>query len=313
VDWSAKRVVVTGGAGFLGTHLVAMLQERGCRRVFVPRSADCDLVDAQAVQRLYREAQPEIVFHLAARVGGIRANQLNPGKYFYDNMQMGAHILEQGRLAGVPKIVMVGTICSYPKHAPVPFREDSLWDGYPEETNAPYGVAKKALLVMAQAYRQQYGVNAIVLLPVNLYGPGDNFDLETSHVISAMIRKFVENKGSQGPVLLWGDGSPTREFLYVQDCARALILAAERYDGPAPVNLGAGFEITVRDLAHKIAALVGYAGRVEWDTSRPNGQPRRSLDTSRAERLFGFKAEMPFEEGLRRTIAWYTQTGRTTV
>jgi GDP-L-fucose synthase len=307
MDWSTQRIVVTGGAGFLGSHLVELLRARGCRDIVIPRSADFNLVDQQAVARLYRETRPDIVFHLAARVGGIGANQLNPGKYFYDNLQMGAHILELGRLAGVTKIVMVGTICSYPKHAAIPFREDALWDGYPEETNAPYGVAKKALLVMAQAYRQQYGLNAVTLLPVNLYGPRDNFDLQTSHVIPAMIRKFLEARSNSGSVVLWGDGSPTREFLYVEDCANALVLAGELYDGPDPVNLGAGFEISMRDLANKIAALTGYSGDIVWDASRPNGQPRRSLDTSRAERLFGFKARTAFDEGLRRTIEWYQQ------
>jgi len=307
MDWSSKRVVVTGGAGFLGTHVVNMLEARGCRRVFVPRSDDFDLVEQQAARRLYAEARPDVVFHLAARVGGIGANQRNPGKFFYDNLQMGAHILEQGRLASVSKIVMVGTICSYPKHAPVPFREDVLWDGYPEETNAPYGIAKKALLVMAQAYRQQYGTNAITLLPVNLYGPGDNFDLESSHVIPAMIRKFIEANRDERSVVLWGDGSPTREFLYVEDCARALVLAAERYVQSEPVNVGAGFEIAVRDLAQKIASLTGYSGRIVWDATKPNGQPRRSLDTSRAEQLFGFKAQTDFEQGLRQTIEWYRQ------
>jgi GDP-L-fucose synthase len=251
-----------------------------------------------------------LVLHLAARVGGIGANQRNPGRYFYDNLQMGVHVLEEGRRAGVAKFVLVGTICSYPKYARVPFSEDDLWNGYPEETNAPYGVAKKALLVMAQAYRQQYGTNAIVLLPVNLYGPRDNFDLETSHVIPAMIRKFVEaQREGRSRVVLWGDGSPTREFLYVEDCARALLLAAERYDGPEPVNVGAGFEISMRDLAQKIRTLTGYAGEVVWDESRPNGQPRRSLDVNRARQAFGFEAATPFDEGLRRTVEWFRTHG----
>jgi GDP-L-fucose synthase len=307
VDWTTKRIVVTGGAGFLGSHLVALLEASGCRKVFVPRSADYDLVDASAVRRLYRETEPDVVFHLAARVGGIGANQRNPGKYFYDNLQMGAHVLEEARIAGTAKVVMVGTICSYPKHAPIPFREETLWDGYPEETNAPYGIAKKALLVMAQAYRQQYGMNAIALLPVNLYGPRDNFDLESSHVIPAMICKCVDAAAQGGPIVLWGDGSPTREFLFVEDCARALLLAAERYDGPEPVNVGAGFEISMRELAEKIASLTGYTGAIVWDETRPNGQPRRSLDTSRAQRLFGFTAQTPFDAGLRRTIAWFRE------
>jgi GDP-L-fucose synthase len=305
VDWSRLRVVVTGGAGFLGSHLVDRLRTRGCRDVFVPRSADVNLVDAPAVCRLFRETRPDVVFHLAARVGGIGANQRSPGSFFYDNIQMGAHVLEQGRLAGVAKIVTVATVCSYPKHAAVPFREETLWDGFPEETNAPYGIAKKALLVMAQAYRAQYGLNAITLVPVNLYGPRDRFDLETSHVIPAMVRKFLVACETGGPVVLWGDGSPTREFLYVDDCARALLLAAERYDGADPVNLGAGFEISMRELAGRIAAMTGYAGEIVWDATRPNGQPRRRLDTSRAARLLGFRAEIPFDDGLRRTVEWY--------
>jgi GDP-L-fucose synthase len=305
MDWSRLRVVVTGGAGFLGSHLVDRLRARGCRDVFVPRSADVDLVDAPAVCRLFRETRPDLVFHLAARVGGIGANQRSPGSFFYDNIQMGAHVLEQGRLAGVAKIVMVATVCSYPKHATVPFREETLWDGFPEETNAPYGIAKKALLVMAQAYRAQYGLNAITLVPVNLYGPRDRFDLETSHVIPAMVRKFLEAGRAGGPVVLWGDGTPTREFLFVDDGARALLLAAERYDEADPVNIGAGFEISMHELAGRIAALTGYAGQIVWDATRPNGQPRRRLDTSRAARLLGFRAEIPFDDGLRRTVEWY--------
>jgi GDP-L-fucose synthase len=306
MDLATKRVLVTGGAGFVGSHLVELLHARGCREVAVPRSSEYDLVDRSAVQRLYAATKPDLVFHLAARVGGIGANQRNPGKYFYDNLQMGVHVIEEGRHAGVSKIVMAGTICSYPKHTPVPFREDELWNGYPEETNAPYGVAKKALLVMAQAYRAQYGTNAIVLLPVNLYGPRDNFDLESSHVIPAMIRKCIDAQAEElQRIVLWGDGSPTREFLYVDDCARGLLLAAERYDGSEPVNLGAGFEISMRDLADKIRRLTGFAGEVVWDSGRPNGQPRRSLDTSRAEACFGFKAQVAFDDGLRRTIDWY--------
>jgi GDP-L-fucose synthase len=310
MDLAAKRILVTGGAGFLGSHVVASLRARGAAEVVVPCSADYDLVDRDAVRRLYDRACPDLVLHLAARVGGIGANQRNPGRYFYDNLQMGVHVLEEGRRAGVAKFVLVGTICSYPKYARVPFSEDDLWNGYPEETNAPYGVAKKALLVMAQAYRQQYGTNAIVLLPVNLYGPRDNFDLETSHVIPAMIRKFVEaQREGRSRVVLWGDGSPTREFLYVEDCARALLLAAERYDGPEPVNVGAGFEISMRDLAQKIRTLTGYAGEVVWDESRPNGQPRRSLDVNRARQAFGFEAATPFDEGLRRTVEWFRTHG----
>lgn len=302
-----KRVIVTGGAGFLGLHLIDRLRERGCASIHVPRTVNCDLLDAAAVARLYAEVKPDIVFHLAARVGGIGANQKNPGVYFHDNMLMGINVLEQGRRAHVPKIVMIGTICAYPKFATLPFREEELWDGFPEETNAPYGVAKKALIVMAEAYRQQYGLNSICLLPVNLYGPGDNFNLETSHVIPAMIRKFVEARArGEKHVVLWGDGSPTREFLYVDDCAEALVLAAERYDSSDPCNVGAGFEISMRALAEQIAALTGFAGELRWDATRPNGQPRRMLDTTRARERFGFSAKTALEDGLARTIAWYT-------
>lgn len=301
-----KRAIVTGGAGFLGSHFVPKLQRLGCQ-VHIPRTASCDLVNPEHVRKLYADVRPDIVFHLAARVGGIGANQRNPGAYFHDNMMMGVNILEQGRLAGVAKIVMVGTICSYPKFAPVPFREDDLWNGYPEETNAPYGVAKKALMVMADAYRRQYGVNAICLLPVNLYGPRDNFDLETSHVIPAMIRKFTEAKArGASEVVLWGDGSPTREFLYVDDCAEALLLAAQRLETSEPVNVGAGREIAIKDLAELIARLTGYSGRITWDVSRPNGQPRRMLETTRAQALFGFEAKTQLERGLEQTIAWYS-------
>jgi GDP-L-fucose synthase len=268
-------------------------------------------VERDDVRRLFREVRPDLVFHLAARVGGIGANQHNPGKYFFENLQMGVNVLEEGRRAGIAKLVLAGTICAYPKHTPVPFHEEDLWNGYPEETNAPYGIAKKALLVMAQAYRSQYQTNAVVLLPVNLYGPRDNFDLETSHVIPAMIRKCVD-ASTQGrdEIVLWGDGTPTREFLYVDDCARGLLLAAERYDGPDPINLGAGFEISMRDLAALIQRLTGYRGRIVWDASRPNGQPRRSLDTSRAERLLGFVASTSFEDGLCATIDWYRRAGK---
>jgi GDP-L-fucose synthase len=258
------------------------------------------------VRHLFTEFRPDLVFHLAARVGGIGANQKNPGAYFHDNMMMGVNVLEQGRKAQIPKIVMVGTICAYPKFAPIPFREADLWNGYPEETNAPYGVAKKALMVMADAYRRQYGLNAICLLPVNLYGPRDNFDLEMSHVIPAMIRKFLEaEQRGAAEVVLWGDGSPTREFLYVDDCAEALVLAAQRYDSSDPVNVGAGFEISIRALAELVAQLVGYRGTLRWDSARPNGQPRRMLDTRLAAERFGFRASTGLEEGLKRTLAWY--------
>ena len=304
--WSGLRVVVTGGAGFLGSHLVECLRPQGCAEIVVPRSRDYDLVKAQAVQRLFRDARPDIVIHLAARVGGIEANRRNPGRFFYENLMMGAQLMEEARLAGVRKFVAIGTICAYPKFTPVPFKEDDLWNGYPEETNAPYGMAKKMLLVQAQAYRQQFGFPAITLLPVNLYGPRDNFDLETSHVIPAMIRKFVEaRRAGQSEVVLWGSGKPTREFLFVRDAAQGILLATERYSGEAPVNLGAGFEISIADLATLIAKVTRYKGRLVWDASRPDGQPRRCLDVSRAEKEFGFRATTPFEEGLRETIAWY--------
>ena len=304
--WSGLRVVVTGGAGFLGSHLVECLRPQGCAEIVVPRSRDYDLVKAQAVQRLFRDARPDIVIHLAARVGGIEANRRNPGRFFYENLMMGAQLMEEARLAGVRKFVAIGTICAYPKFTPIPFKEDDLWNGYPEETNAPYGMAKKMLLVQAQAYRQQFGFPAITLLPVNLYGPRDNFDLETSHVIPAMIRKFVEaRRAGQSEVVLWGSGKPTREFLFVRDAAQGILLATERYSGKAPVNLGAGFEISIADLATLIARCTCYNGRLVWDASRPDGQPRRCLDVSRAEKEFGFRATTPFEEGLRQTIAWY--------
>ena len=304
--WSGLRVVVTGGAGFLGSHLVECLRPQGCAEIVVPRSRDYDLVKAQAVQRLFRDARPDIVIHLAARVGGIEANRRNPGRFFYENLMMGAQLMEEARLAGVRKFVAIGTICAYPKFTPVPFKEDDLWNGYPEETNAPYGMAKKMLLVQAQAYREQFGFPAITLLPVNLYGPRDNFDLETSHVIPAMIRKFVEaRRAGQSEVVLWGSGKPTREFLFVRDAAQGILLATERYSGQAPVNLGAGFEISIADLATLIAKCTRYKGRLVWDASRPDGQPRRCLDVSRAEKEFGFRATTPFEEGLRETIAWY--------
>ena len=300
------NVLVTGGAGFLGTHVVDRLRAKGLDP-FVPRRSDYDLTVAADTERLFADARPELVLHLAAEVGGIGANQANPGRYWYANLMMGAHVLEQSRLHGVGKVVIAGTICAYPKFAPIPFREEDLWAGYPEETNAPYGIAKKTLLVGAQGYREQYGTNAVFLLPVNLYGPRDNSNLETSHVIPALIRKMLEARDRGEPnIVLWGDGSPTREFLYVDDCAEGIVLAAERYDGPEPVNLGTGNEISIRDLAALIAELTGYDGEIVWDTDKPNGQPRRRLDVSRAEALFGFRASTPLREGLERTITWYT-------
>jgi GDP-L-fucose synthase len=309
--WAGKRVVVTGGAGFLGGFVVQALRAHGAEQVFVVRSRDYDLVDGQACRRLVTDTRPDIVIHLAARVGGIGANQRNPGLYLYDNAMMGLQLLEHCRLAGVPKVVALGTICAYPKHAPVPFREEDLWNGYPEETNAPYGIAKKLLLVQSQAYRQQYGMNSVVLFPVNLYGPRDNFDLETSHVIPALIRKCITaREEGRGEITLWGDGSPTREFLYVEDAAEGIVLAAERYDASDPVNLGSGEEITIRDLARQVAELTGFAGRIVWDTSKPNGQPRRRLDVTRARERFGFAARTPLREGLRRTIAFFEGQSR---
>jgi GDP-L-fucose synthase len=303
-----RRVVVTGGAGFLGSYVVEKLGARGCERVFVPRSREYDLVRGEDVRRLYRDTQPDLVLHLAAVVGGIGANRRNPGRYFYENLMMGAQLMEGARLAGVKKFVAVGTICSYPKFTPVPFKEDDLWAGYPEETNAPYGLAKKMMLVQAQAYREQYGFNAVFLLPVNLYGPRDNFDPESSHVIPALIRKCVEAaRGGAEEVVCWGSGEATREFLHAEDCAEGLLLAAERYDGPEAVNLGAGFEISIRELAAKVAALAGFRGRLVWDASKPDGQPRRSLDVSRAEREFGFRARIGFDQGLRQTVQWYQE------
>jgi GDP-L-fucose synthase len=299
------RITVTGGAGFLGTYTVRHLEEQGAH-VFVPRSRDYDLVDPDATARLLRDARPQIVIHLAARVGGIGANRANPGRFFYENLMMGAQLIEASRLAGVEKLVAVGTVCAYPKHTPVPFREDALWEGYPEETNAPYGLAKKMLLVQTQAYRQQYGFPAIYLLPVNLYGPGDNLDPDTSQVIPALIKKCCDavDQGARS-IEVWGTGAASREFLYVDDCARAIVLATQRYDGAEPVNLGSGREISIRDLVHLIAEITGFRGEIRWDSSKPDGQPRRCLDVSRAERELGFRAETSFREGLERTVAWY--------
>jgi GDP-L-fucose synthase len=299
------KALVTGGGGFLGSHVVERLEAEGYD-VFVGRRKDYDLTDPAGAARMFEDSQPEVVLHLAAEVGGIGANRANPGRYWYANLMMGAHVLEESRRRKVGKVVVLGTVCSYPKFAPTPFREDDLWNGYPEETNAPYGVAKKALLVGAQTYRAQYGLNSIYLLPVNLYGPRDNFDLETSHVIPALIRKMTEARDrGEREVVLWGDGSPTREFLYVEDAAEAIVLATQRYDGPDPVNLGTGEEISIRDLSELVAELAAYEGELVWDTSKPNGQPRRKLDTSRAEELFGFRARTPLRKGLARTVAWY--------
>lgn len=303
---SDKRICVTGGGGFLGRRVVAALRARGCGDIYVVRKSEYDLVRGADVERLYRDARPDVVIHLAAVVGGIGANRENPGLYFYENLMMGAQLIEGARLSGVEKFVQVGTICAYPKFTPLPFKEEHLWDGYPEETNAPYGIAKKALLVQCQAYRDQYGMNAIYLLPVNLYGPGDNFDPNTSHVIPALIKKFVDaSEAGAREVEVWGTGAATREFLYVDDAAEGIVLAAQRYDGREPVNLGSGMEISIRELAGIVADETGFRGQIVWDDSKPDGQPRRALDVTRAERLFGFRARTGFMEGLRQTIEWY--------
>lgn len=308
MDLSKERIVITGGAGFLGKHLQQELRHRGVPpgNLLVPHIEDYDLTKEADVVRVYQDMKPTVVLHLAAEVGGIGANRDNPGRFFYSNMAMGLHLIEQARIHGLKKFVQIGTICSYPKFTPVPFKEEDLWSGYPEETNAPYGIAKKALLVMLQGYRQQYGLNGIFLLMVNLYGPGDNFDLQTSHVIPALIRKFCTAvERGEDEVVIWGTGSASREFFYVKDAARAIAMATERYDGPEPANLGAGFEIKIKELVEMIKKLTGFQGRIVWDKSKPDGQPRRCLDTSRAKKFFGFEAQMPFDQGLRETIEWW--------
>jgi GDP-L-fucose synthase len=309
--WNEQRVVVTGGYGFLGSFVVQALKGRGAAEVFAPRKAEYDLRHLEAVQDLLNDTRPTLIIHLAATVGGIGANRAHPAEFFYDNLMMGVQLLHESWRAGVNKFVAIGTVCAYPKFTPIPFKEDDLWNGYPEETNAPYGLAKKMLLVQSQAYRQQYGYNSIFLLPVNLYGPGDNFDLESSHVIPALIRKCVEarDKG-EDTIVAWGDGSPTREFLYVEDAAEGILLAAERYNKSEPVNLGSSFEISIKELLEKIARLTGFNGRIIWDTSKPNGQPRRALDTERAWQEFGFRATTDFESGLKRTIASFQEANR---
>lgn len=304
--WANKRVCVTGGAGFLGHYVQKTLRERGANEIFVPHIEDYDLTNIEDIRRMLKDSQPDIIIHLAAVVGGIGANKAHPAEFFYKNLMMGVPLMHEAWEAGVEKFVAIGTICAYPKFTPIPFKEDDLWDGYPEETNAPYGLAKKMLLVQSQTYREQYGFNSIFLLPVNLYGPRDNFDLETSHVIPALIRKMIEaQERGDSEVTLWGDGSPTREFFYAGDAARGIVLAAERYNSSDPVNLGSSMEISIKDLATQIAELTGFTGKIIWDTSKPNGQPRRALDTTRAKERFGFQAETTFEEGLKRTIDWF--------
>ena len=306
--WKSKRVVVTGGSGFLGSHLVTRLKgiTDGPATVIIPRRKDYDLVRFADCERLYAEANPDVVLHLAAQVGGIGANRENPGSFFYDNLMMGTQMIEIGRRRSIEKFVAVGTICAYPKNTPVPFKEEDLWNGYPEETNAPYGLAKKMLLVQSQAYREQYGFNSIFLLPVNLYGPGDNFDLTTSHVIPGIIKKCVDAvRAGEKRIFLWGTGNATREFLYVDDAVEGILLASERYNGNDPVNIGSGMEISIRELANLITKMTDFRGEILWDTSKPDGQPRRSLDTSKAEQLFGFRAKRQFKDGLQETIDWY--------
>ncbi|MCL4805551.1 MAG: GDP-L-fucose synthase [Anaerolineae bacterium] len=309
IDWTNQRVVVTGGSGFLGRHVVAGLEKRGTGNIFVPLREEYDLREQAAILDMLNDARPSMIIHLAASVGGIGANRSHPAEFFYDNLMMGAQLLHESWRANVAKFVAIGTVCAYPKYTPIPFHEEDLWNGYPEETNAPYGLAKKMLLVQSQAYRQEYGYNSIFLLPVNLYGPGDSFDLESSHVIPALIRKCLEAKerGDES-ITAWGDGSPTREFLYVEDAAEGIILAGEHYDESDPVNLGSGYEISIKDLLMTIARHTGFTGRIVWDTSKPNGQPRRALNTDRAYERFGFRATTDFDEGLRKTVEWYRRT-----
>jgi len=306
-----RRVVVTGGAGFLGGYVTEGLRKRGCRNILVPKIEDYDLVRAQDITRMYEDMRPDIVIHLAAVVGGIGANREHPGEFFYKNLMMGVQLIEQGRLGGIEKFVAIGTVCAYPKHTPVPFREEDLWGGYPEETNAPYGLAKKMLLVQSQAYRREYGFNSIFLLPVNLYGPGDNFAVQTSHVIPALIKKCVDAiDGGQDRIECWGSGNVSREFVYAADAAEGILLATEKYNSAEPVNIGSGYEIRIRELAERIAKLTGFNGEIWWDSSKPDGQPRRRLDVSRARECFGFEARMPFDEGLKATIDWYRASRR---
>jgi GDP-L-fucose synthase len=304
--WSQQRVCLTGGGGFLGSYLVEQLQQAGCLNIFVPRRKEYDLVQLDNIRRVYDASKPDIVIHAAGVVGGIGANQANPGKFFYDNLMMGVQLMHEAYLRGIKKFVALGTVCAYPKFTPVPFREDAIWDGYPEETNAPYGLAKKMLLVQSQGYRAQYDFHAIFLLPVNLYGPRDNFEPAASHVIPALIKKVHDaQRKDEKEIVVWGDGSASREFLYAADAARGILLAAEKYDKPEPVNLGSGMEIKIKDLVEKIARYMQFTGKIVWDTSKPNGQPRRCLDTTRAEKEFGFKAKTGFDEGLQKTITWY--------